>query len=451
MTIDREYNLVLFNKPFQDSFTKLGFPIAVGYNIMNVFGSEEAVAAKKEIYTRVFQGQEVKITEHLKNGALDNYYETTHAPIFDAQGRVNTIAIIAKDVTEVTKARNAAQQQNEELKAQEEELRQNMEELSATQEEMNRVLSEVQRKEAFVSGLINASNDSIVTLDEDLRILNFNETFKSAYSGMDVVIERGLAIRKLAATEEDADRYEKSYRRALNGEAFRATEHYKYGSITAYYDVSYVPMRDNEGRVHAIAIFTSDITELTVAKQKAEELLRQSEHQTEELKSQGEELRQNMEELAATQEAVNKQYIESEKIRQELEVREMVLGVTTILSESDVYGTITYVNDKLCAVSQYNREELIGKPHSIFRHPDMPKELFKKLWASLKEGKTFRGIIKNRKKDGTHYWVDASIVPVKNEEGKVVKFIGSRYHIENDRHAEELFKAQFVKSRQAVG
>lgn len=118
----------------------------------------------------------------------------------------------------------------------------------------------------------------------------------------------------------------------------------------------------------------------------------------------------------------------------------MVLGVTTILSEADLHGNIIYVNDKLCEVSQYSREELLGKPHSIFRHPDMPKELFKKLWNALKAGKDFRAVIKNRKKDGSHYWVDATIMPVKNEEGKIYKYISSRYHITNDKYAAALFE-----------
>lgn len=449
MTIDRDYKLVLFNKHYQDSFTRMGIPIAVGFNVLDIFGDEAAIAEKKKLYDRVFKGEVVEVTEHLTTGGLDHYYQTKHAPIYDSHGKINTIAIIAKDVTEVTKARNVAQQQNEELKAQEEELRQNMEELSSTQEEMNRVLLEVQRNEAFVTGLINASNDSIITLDKNLCILNFNEAFKAAYHGQDIVIEKGLPIRKLVAAE-DADRYEAAYKRAFNGETFSATEHYNFGGIAKYFDINYVPLRDAEDKVYAIAIFTSDITNLMVAKQKAEELLHESQQQTEELKAQEEELRQNMEELAATQEAINQQYIESEKVRQQLEVREMVLGITTILSESDLYGTITYVNDKLCEVSQYSREELIGQPHSIFRHPDMPKELFKKLWNALKAGKTFRAVVKNKKKDGTHYWVDATFMPVRNEEGKVYKYISSRYHIENDKYAADLFEKQFARERQVV-
>ena len=187
-----------------------------------------------------------------------------------------------------------------------------------------------------------------------------------------------------------------------------------------------------------------------VAREKTEALLRESQQQAEELKAQEEKLRQNMEELATTQEVINQQYIDSEKVRQELQVREMVLGITTILSESDLHGTITYANNKLCEVSQYSREELIGKPHSIFRHPDMPKELFKKLWAALKAGKEFRCVIKNRRKDGTHYWVDATLLPVRNEEGKVFKYISSRYHIEDERYAAALFETQCKQERRVM-
>lgn len=444
MTIDRDYKLLLFNKPYQDSFKKSGIPIEVGFNVLDIF-SEDVRREKKKVYDRVFEGEVYESTDHLTTGGLDNYYQTKHAPIYDRNGNINSIAIIAKDVTEVTKAHNLAQQQNEELKAQEEELRQNMEELAATQEEMSRVLTEVQRSEAFIRSLINASNDSIVTLDKEFRITNFNKTFGNTYKDLSIKLEKGIPIRDLLPSVDAAIRYEGYYKRAFAGETFRITDQYNFGSITAHYDVNYVPIPNQEGRIDSIAIFTRDITELITAKETAETSLREARQYAEELKAQEEELRQNMEELSATQEVVNRQFIESEKMRQELQLREMVLGHTTLLSESDLFGTITYVNDKLCDLAKYTREELMGKPHTILRHPDMPKQLFKKLWTALKAGEEFRGIIKNRKKDGTHYWVDATLMPVKDAEGKVYKYVSSRYHIENDKHAEELFEAQMKK------
>ncbi len=112
-----------------------------------------------------------------------------------------------------------------------------------------------------------------------------------------------------------------------------------------------------------------------------------------------------------------------------MKVRAEIADVTSIVSEADLKGNILAVNDKLCEVSQYSREELIGQPHSIFRHPDMPKEVFKEMWATIGKGKTFRGIVKNRKKDGTPYYVDAVIAPVLGENGKPEKYVGVRYEI----------------------
>lgn len=113
----------------------------------------------------------------------------------------------------------------------------------------------------------------------------------------------------------------------------------------------------------------------------------------------------------------------------ELRVRSEITNLTSIVSESDLKGDILDINEKFTEISQYSREELIGHPHSTTRHPDMPKETFKELWSTIGRGKTFRGIIKNRKKDGTPYYVDAVIAPVMGENGKPRKYIGVRYDI----------------------
>ncbi len=119
------------------------------------------------------------------------------------------------------------------------------------------------------------------------------------------------------------------------------------------------------------------------------------------------------------------------------EVRAQIMDRTCIISEADLKGDIVVCNDKFVEVSQYPREELIGFPHSTTRHPDMPKEVFKELWATIGHGDTFRGIIKNMKKDGTPYYVDAVIAPVLGDNGKPRKYIGVRYEIteaEIERH-----------------
>ena len=113
----------------------------------------------------------------------------------------------------------------------------------------------------------------------------------------------------------------------------------------------------------------------------------------------------------------------------DLRVRAEIINLTSIVSEADLKGDILCVNDKFVQVSQYNREELIGHPHNTTRHPDMAKEVFKDLWGTIGKGKVFRGMVKNRKKDGTPYYVDAVIAPVLGENGKPRKYVGVRYDI----------------------
>ena len=104
--------------------------------------------------------------------------------------------------------------------------------------------------------------------------------------------------------------------------------------------------------------------------------------------------------------------------RVELKVRQDIMNVTSIVSEADKKGDILSCNDKYTEISKYDREELIGKGHNITRHPDMPKAVFKEMWNTIGHGKIFRGVVKNRAKDGTPYYVDAVIAPILGDNGK---------------------------------
>ncbi len=82
------------------------------------------------------------------------------------------------------------------------------------------------------------------------------------------------------------------------------------------------------------------------------------------------------------------------------------------VSKTDTKGIITYVNDGFQKISGYSRDELMGKPHNLLRHPDMPEWAFKSLWDTVKGGHPWAGIVKNRAKNGDHYWVKASVIPI---------------------------------------
>lgn len=96
-----------------------------------------------------------------------------------------------------------------------------------------------------------------------------------------------------------------------------------------------------------------------------------------------------------------------------------------IVSTTDINGIITHVNKAFVEMSGYTEEELIGSPHSILRHPDMPAVAFKDLWDTVNRGEHWQGIVKNLRKDGGYYWVKATVIP-NIRQGKVVSYTSVR-------------------------
>ena len=105
------------------------------------------------------------------------------------------------------------------------------------------------------------------------------------------------------------------------------------------------------------------------------------------------------------------------------------LDLSAIVSKTDTKGVITYVNHKFCEISGYSKEELLGKPHNIVRHPDMPKEIFEDMWRTIKAKMVFHGIIKNLKKDGSSYYVDTTVMPILDNLGNIIEYIAIRFDI----------------------
>ncbi len=122
--------------------------------------------------------------------------------------------------------------------------------------------------------------------------------------------------------------------------------------------------------------------------------------------------------------------------QRELRDRTALVNQFALVTETDTRGIITYANKKFCEVSGYTMDELIGKPHNIIRHPDMPKSVFKELWDTIKAGKIWQGEVKNRRKDGSHYWVLATVGPLLDSEGYPYRYISMRVDITRQKDLE---------------
>ncbi len=117
---------------------------------------------------------------------------------------------------------------------------------------------------------------------------------------------------------------------------------------------------------------------------------------------------------------------------------EMAINESNILSKTNIKGTITFVNDKFCDISGYSKEELIGNNHNLIRHSDMDESVFIELWKTISRGNSWSGIIKNRKKDNSAYWVSTTIIPIKNKHNKIKEYIAIRHDLTKvfELHAE---------------
>ncbi len=117
------------------------------------------------------------------------------------------------------------------------------------------------------------------------------------------------------------------------------------------------------------------------------------------------------------------------RTQQELAFQKHALDEHAIVSAADVRGKITYINDKFVTISGYSREELIGKTHRTVKSDEHPLEFYKEMWRTIAQGRTWHGEVKNQTKEGSHYWVQATIVPFLDDDGKPFKYISIRTDI----------------------
>ena len=390
-TVDHEYKIISFNSAMEKGMANIGVNVTKGFCLLDIFqGSERET--QENYYVRAFRGESYNRTEHFTNSGLDIYTIVTYAPLRNEQDEIYAVAIFSKDVTE-----------------------------------MHQTLREVEKKQLELGEIINASTDSIWTVDRQCKLVNFNKKFVDVFAARQVTVAKGMdLVEVLLEHERDAQRI--IYDRVFAGESFEMTQTFSFGGTDVHILVSYNPLRNERHEVVGAALYAKDVSLIINAQQQAEKLMNELKNKNDALKEQHDTFSDHIKELERLNKSVN-----------QLKSREAVYAQTTLLVEMDPKGIIVSANTKAVEVVGLALDELMGKE---FHGLKMPRQFFRICRKALVLGGSWNGIIMIITSRGEYQWIDAAIGAVLDGQGNLQQILVSGYRIPNTLIGKELFNEQ---------
>ena len=265
--------------------------------------------------------------------------------------------------------------------------------------QLEKLLKELDAKEQELQNRINAINKAamVIEFDPSGNILDANQLFlnRMGYSLEDI---KSFHHKILVCDGVDYDSEFKDFWKdlkkgnSISGDFKRKTKN----GETVWIQASYNPVIDKNGKAYKVIKIGYDITEM------------------------------------------KNQRIEIDRMTLQLNQQVTALNKSAIVSETDAHGNIIYVNDLFCTISEYSREELIGRNHRILKSGKQPDGLFKGMWKAISMGLTWQGEILNVSKNGNYYWVETTIMPFKDHSGKIEKYVAIRFDISKQKESEAL-------------
>ena len=363
---------------------------AVGKSMRMLLPPERA-NEETEILTRIGRGEAVDHFEtvRLRKDGQKIDISATISPIKNSQGAVVGASKIARDMTERKRAEEALKKS---LATSEAALQELADQKFALDQHAIVAITDVQ-------GTITYVNDKFCAI--------------SQYSEDELI---GQNHRILNSGHHSKEFFQEMYHAIANGKVWHGEikNRAKDGSIY-WVDTTIVPFVGADGKPRQYVAIRADITERKRVEQKVKESL-----------------------------AI------SEAALKELADQKFALDQHAIVAVTDVQGTITYVNEKFCTISQYSEEELIGQNHRILNSGHHPKEFFQQMYRTIANGMVWHGEIKNRAKDGSIYWVDTTIVPAVSADGKPSQYVAIRADITERKRSEDAVRESLASSERAL-
>lgn len=262
----------------------------------------------------------------------------------------------------------------------------------------------------YLARLIDKTNDAIFSLSPEYYILSWNKAAQLMYGYEPEEVLLKTAEMVLQADVTDEYRFETRAQLLEKGAWAGEIRHRKKDGSLFWVLLSATLSRDEQGNIDEYICIARDIS---VQKQLEEE----------------------QKQIAANVEKLAQQRLE-ESLK-EIADYKYALNRSSIVAITDEKGIITYANDNFCKVSQYSFNELVGSKHSIVNSGYHPQEFFKHMWQTIGDGKVWKGEVRNQRKDGSFYWVNTTIVPFINKEGRPYQYLAIRTDITEKKNAED--------------